>query len=320
MNAVALDADSTERLAVEILDADLLVECFTPNDRNVGLRIPYDYGDSRHHYEPDFIILLRGGTHLILETKGGGGNWDPNRVAAKNMAARKWVEAINNYSHFGEWGFEICHEDQAGNLVGLQDLLAKHAELEASEAFPFDIVEPANSERWVTCVPVTTLKAAAGAFSEEQFQDTLWPAEIAENWAAFESQIAFKAGMFVAQVRGKSMEPKIPDGAWCLFGPPPAGSRQGKILLVSRLGISDPAYGGHYTVKRYSSEKAATEEGEWEHARINLEPLNPAFPSIPLTVEDEGTVSVLGELLLVLPDPAHSSPDEASPANNGEEA
>ena len=300
LNAVALDADSTERTAVNLLDAHPLVECFTPNDRNVGLRIPYDYGDSRHHYEPDFIIRLRGGAHLVLETKGGGGSWEPNRVAAKNSAARKWVEAINNYAHFGKWAFEICHEDQSGNLPGLPGVLVRHTQAVASESFPFEVVEPTEAERWETCVPVTTLKAAAGQFSEEQVQDNMWPAEFAETWAAFDWPKPFREGMFVAQVRGESMEPRIHDGSWCLFGPPPAGSRAGKIVLVAHSGVTDPAYGGHYTVKKYHSEKAETEDGGWEHTEIHLEPLNPEYRAIRLTTEDEGSVRVLAEFLAVL--------------------
>ncbi len=301
LNAVAIDAESTESTAVEILDAHPLVECFTPNDRNVGLRIPYDFGDSRHVYEPDFVIRLRGGTHLILETKGRGGNWDPNRVTAKNTAARKWVEAVNNYAHFGTWAFEICHEDTAaGGLPGLQAVLAKHADQDEEAIFPFKVVEPEEADRWVTCVPVTTLKAAAGLFSEEQVQEALWPAEVAESWAAFDAGTPFKEGMFVAQVRGRSMEPKIPDGSWCLFGPPPAGSRQDKILLVSRMGITDPVSGGHYTVKKYTSEKVAAEEGEWQHDEIVLKPLNPEFDPIRLSIEDEGSVQVIAEFLEVV--------------------
>ncbi len=300
LNAVALDAESTERTAVGILDAHPLVECFSPNDRNVGLRIPYDYGDARHHYEPDFIVRLKGGKNLLLETKGGGGNWEPDRVMAKNAAARRWAEAVSNLGSFGTWGFEICHQDSRGDLPGLEALLEKHAGMAGEATLPFRRVEPEASERWVTCVPVTTLKAAAGAFSEEQIQDTLWPVEIADSWGAFDSPEPFREGMFLAQVRGRSMEPRIPDGAWCLFGPVPAGTRQNRILLVARLGVVDPAYGGQYTVKKYRSEKVFGEDGRFEHTEIHLDPLNPEFDSIRLTPEDEGSVRVVAELLHVL--------------------
>jgi hypothetical protein len=44
--------------------------------------------------------------------------------------------------------------------------------------------------------------------------------------------VAVKPDMFVARVTGTSMEPLIPDGSWCLFCPCPAGSREGRIVLV----------------------------------------------------------------------------------------
>lgn len=32
------------------------VECFTPNDRQIGLIVPYEYNGERHNYEPDYIV------------------------------------------------------------------------------------------------------------------------------------------------------------------------------------------------------------------------------------------------------------------------
>ena len=105
--------------------------------------------------------------------------------------------------------------------------------------------------------------------------------------------------MFVAKVIGKSMEPAIRDGSYCLFVGPVAGTRQGKTVLVQLRDASDPETGGRYTVKRYSSQKAASEEGAWRHIRITLRPNNPDFPPIELTVEDEDNVRVIAELLEV---------------------
>ncbi|MDP2815462.1 MAG: hypothetical protein Q8O19_02150, partial [Rectinemataceae bacterium] len=41
------------------------------------------------------------------------------------------------------------------------------------------------------------------------------------------------------------------NGAWCIFSPPPAGTREGKAVLVWHSGISDPHTGGQYTLKIY---------------------------------------------------------------------
>ena len=62
---------------------------------------------------------------------------------------------------------------------------------------------------------------------------------------------------------------------------------------------TDPDNGERYTVKRYFSEKAASDDGTWRHVRITLKPNNPDYRSIELTVEDEDRVSVVAEIVEV---------------------
>ena len=105
--------------------------------------------------------------------------------------------------------------------------------------------------------------------------------------------------MFVAQVVGKSMEPAIHDGAWCLFRTSVEGTRQGKTVLVQLRDATDPETGQRYTVKRYRSEKA--KEGDsWRHEKVTLEPVNPDFEPIVLAGADEGEFQVIAELVEVL--------------------
>jgi phage repressor protein C with HTH and peptisase S24 domain len=106
--------------------------------------------------------------------------------------------------------------------------------------------------------------------------------------------------MFVAQVVGRSMEPRIPDGSWCLFQAPVEGSRQGRIVLVQHRGIDDPETGGSYTVKRYRSEKGGDGAGSWRHAEIRLEPLNPGFSPLILRDVRDDELRVVAELVEVL--------------------
>ena len=55
---------------------------------------------------------------------------------------------------------------------------------------------------------------------------------------------------------------------------------------------------GRYTIKRYESEKAGTEDA-WQHTRATLRPTNPAFEPIVLDTASEGTVQVVAKLLEV---------------------
>jgi SOS-response transcriptional repressor LexA len=268
----------------------------------LGFSIHYEYGAKIRQYEPDFVIRLTNGTLLILEIKGAGGEvHDPDVVNAKNGAAHKWVTAVNNAKQYGVWAFDICRR-----IADLRSILAKHAgaddadaTTEATRVLPFRIVEtPAASERFSTCVPLTSLRAAAGYWSEEQ-TELEGIADFANEWVSWETSTRFEPGMFVARVTGHSMEPEIPANHYCLFRQPRGGSRGGRRVLVWHEGVTDSETGGSYTVKVYRSEKVETDEG-MQHARIILEPLNPQYEPIVLTPEHEGQVRVLAEFVEVV--------------------
>ena len=155
-------------------------------------------------------------------------------------------------------------------------------------------VEPAPEDRYITCVPLVPLKAAAGTFSDPQhIEDDDF------EWVEVASRHRLRKGMFVAQIVGKSMEPAIPDGAWSLFRAPVEGTRQGKTVLVHLRDAADPETGQRYTVKRYKSEKS-TQGDSWRHEKITLEPVNPDFEPVVLTGADEGELQVIAELVEVL--------------------
>ena len=118
-------------------------------------------------------------------------------------------------------------------------------------------------------------------------------------WAAVETSRRLRRGMFAAQVVGKSMEPSIPDGAYCLFAAPVRGSRQGKTVLVQLRDATDPEHGQRYTVKRYRSEKSDRADS-WSHESVSLTPMNPHFEPIILLGAEEGEYRVVAEVVEVL--------------------
>jgi SOS-response transcriptional repressor LexA len=239
---------------------------------------------------------------LILEIKGEGGlihGDNRDKTEAKKTGTRKWIDAVNNAKRYGTWAYVFCDD-----LSQLRSQILAHVDPGTAVLLPFRHITPKAGDHFKTCVPLTTLRAAAGAFSEEQmgFDELVsW----AQDWVTWDSHPAFEEGMFVARVQGKSMEPEIPDGAYCLFRQPRAGSREGRRVLVWHSGISDPLTGGHYTVKVYHSEKAI-EGDEWTHIKIVLKPINADFEPIVLTAKDEGDVRVLAELAAVLPQPTRA--------------
>ena len=158
----------------------------------------------------------------------------------------------------------------------------------------FKVVEGRRQDRYVTCLPLVPLAAAAGAFGDPQNVEP----ELEWEWVELAAKRPLTQGMFVARIIGRSMEPAIPDGAYALFRAPVGGTRQGKTVLVQFRDAIDPET-GRYTVKRYESEKAASSYG-WRHTKVTLKPNNAEFSPIVLTELDEDAVQVVAEVLAVL--------------------
>lgn len=149
-------------------------------------------------------------------------------------------------------------------------------------------VEAENVRPFVTHLPLYSLRAAATKFGEDMEVE-------AEEWLKAPPKLRLTEDMFVARVVGRSMEPRIPDGSLCVFRYGVVGSRQGKLLLVEQFGTSDTS--ARYTIKRYTSKKVQSDEGEWQHAEVRLEPLNPEFEAFDLK---EGEARVIAEFIQVL--------------------
>src|SRR5262249_28411670 len=147
--------------------------------------------------------------------------------------------------------------------------------------------------RFKSLLPVYSLKAAAGYFGKGESVEL-------EGWIEADGVGRLDEHMFVARAVGRSMEPKIYEGDYCVFHAKPEGSRHGKIVLVQSRAPADPETGGAYTVNRYSSRGVTDREGVYRHAEITLSPLNPDFRPITLTPESEGDVVVVAEWIGVL--------------------
>ncbi len=158
---------------------------------------------------------------------------------------------------------------------------------------PFDLLSAKGSEG--NAVPIYDLKIAAGAFSEFQT-----PVEM--GWTLLPEHYSMQGGLFISQVHGESMNRRIPNGAWCLFKTSPTGARQGKIVLAQHREIEDLETGGHYSIKRYYSEKYQAEVGsELVTTRVELRPesYDDQFRSMFITSSDS-EVLVLAEFIGVL--------------------
>jgi phage repressor protein C with HTH and peptisase S24 domain len=175
-------------------------------------------------------------------------------------------------------------EDSLSNALRLGERQAVEVDAftRAVERLYAEHVEAPAVRRFETHLPLYSLRAAAGSLGEEMAAE-------AEDWVPGPEGMRLSPDLFVAHVVGRSMEPRIPDGSLNLFRLHPAGSRQGKILLVERFGITDET--ARYTVKRYTSVKRQTSEDQWEHERIRLEPLNPEYDAWDVEPQDFAVVA-----------------------------
>ena len=162
---------------------------------------------------------------------------------------------------------------------------------------PLPLVTKEDLRPYENAIPVYDLHAAAGDFSEYQNAGDF-------DWVVVPDWLRPEPDLFVVQVLGESMNRRIPNGSWCVFRANPAGSRQGKIVLVQHRDIQDHDSGGKYTVKRYYSEKRECDEGSWAHERIILKPESNLFGYKDIVLEEYKSwdLVVFGEFVTVLND------------------
>ena len=142
-------------------------------------------------------------------------------------------------------------------------------------------------------LPFYSLRAACGKFGDGEAVEC-------EGWVKVEGCGHLDEQMFVVRASGRSMEPKIHDGDLCVMRANPQGTRQGKDVLAEHRRMDDPETGGAYSIKRYSSEKVATDDGSWRHERIILSPLNRDYEPIVIDENSDGDCRIIAELVKVL--------------------
>lgn len=176
----------------------------------------------------------------------------------------------------------------------LREYLKKHIlsfkKQGALRTLNFEDVKP-----YVNAVPLVDIYAAAGSFSEEQISYEEF------EWVELPMNISVAEGYFVCQVKGESMNKKIPNESWCLFKKYNGGSRDGKIVLVEHYNIQDSEFGAGYTIKTYHSKKNITNES-WSHKSIILKPhsYDSKFEDIVLMEDEINSLKVIGEFVRVV--------------------
>lgn len=95
------------------LDRNASMEAWVKNE-HLGFEVLYIFRGVVLKYRPDFIIRLKDGSHLVLETKGQ----DTQKDVTKREFLDEWVRAINEHGGFGKWQWAVSTHpsDVAGIL------------------------------------------------------------------------------------------------------------------------------------------------------------------------------------------------------------
>jgi len=228
-------------------------------------------------------------------------------LAENPELAKTRIDAIikNTYRTLMTRGMKGCYvycvDKELETLLKLR--IAPNKTKEAP-LFYSDVIKPQDEElikieetidkklQYTEYLPIYSLQAACGLFGKGTDASE-------EGWTKIDG-LRLNKNMFVARVNGKSMEPRIPEGSYCIFQANVVGSRANKIVLVQHNSISDIDNGGQYTIKKYISKKKESPDETWEHEEINLLPLNPSYKPIIIPNSEEGEFMVVAEFIKTL--------------------
>jgi type III restriction enzyme len=94
------------------LDHNGNVDAWVKND-HLSFEVLYVFKGVVQKYRPDFLIRLKSGEFLVLETKGQ----DTDQDKTKRAFLDEWVKAVNEYGGFGKWRWAVSK--QPGDVVGV---------------------------------------------------------------------------------------------------------------------------------------------------------------------------------------------------------
>jgi SOS-response transcriptional repressor LexA len=255
-----------------------------------------------HPVEPLGILLVNTATGLLTVRLRNAQNFGSLEEQEKDILAALTSDLKSKAQELGSEALLKNLEDSLSGFLRISERTAIEysgdAGIIVDRLFDQHVASADRDETilpFITHLPLFGLRAAATKFGED-FE----PGEINEPdaWLRVPEGLRLTEGMFVAQVVGRSMEPLISDGDYCVFRAPVTGTRQGRMLLIEQTGGPGADPSSRYTVKRYTSRKTENADGTWQHSRIVLEPLNKDFESFELGGED---FRVIAEFVRVLP-------------------
>ncbi len=103
-----------------VLDESDTVAAWVKND-HLGFEVLYVYRGVVRKYRPDFLLRLKTGDFLVLETKGE----DTEQDQVKRRYLDEWTQAVNAHGGFGRWRWTVVKHPGEIRDVLMQDEKAR---------------------------------------------------------------------------------------------------------------------------------------------------------------------------------------------------
>ncbi len=104
INFIVVDS-KWEYLEAKTLDESNVVESFVKND-HLSFVVYYNYQGVVRRFFPDFLVKLKTGENLIIETKGQ----DNEQNKTKRSYLDEWCRAVNQHGGFGKWSWAVSFD------------------------------------------------------------------------------------------------------------------------------------------------------------------------------------------------------------------
>ena len=279
----------------EFLESSRDVECYIKNERLRYSITYYENGRARQYF-PDFVVKLRtksgGSVFWVVETKG---EVFPN-THLKREAARLWCQRLSS-PKYGTWRYlyvqQIAFEKAiAAGVKSFDELRDALVKPPAPKQIEIEDMGWDSPQAFTSHLPLYTLDAAAGSFGQAQVVEP-------RGWIPVSGLGKLDKKMFVARAVGRSMEPKLYDGDYCVFRKSRRVS-EGKVVLAQWHGPGDPETGGSYAVKIYGTTTGFGPSGEEEVTEVTLSPLNPEFAPLVIRESEGHHLDVVASFIGVL--------------------
>jgi transcriptional regulator with XRE-family HTH domain len=151
---------------------------------------------------------------------------------------------------------------------------------------PFERLGARHARPYRNCIPLYSLRAAAGKFAGgAEIEHEAEP----EAWVRPRGRTRPGPGLFLARVSGESMNRRIPHGSYCVFRTPAV---RGRIVLAQHREIHDPDHGGSYTVKKLRQESG--------RVILESESTRPGYPPTVFDGPRAAELRIVAELVEVL--------------------